>query len=128
LLASAPRDIEELLPALEPRAKELAEVAIEKLRSRGTREANDFRETAERQLARVREELIRYEGEYQQLTLGFDDDEKRQVEANMSAWRKRLEQFTRDLEHEPPRIRDFYEVRATRVEPVGLVYLWPETN
>ena len=32
------------------------------------------------------------------------------------------------LEHEPPRIREFYRVRATRVEPVGLVYLWPETN
>jgi hypothetical protein len=46
----------------------------------------------------------------------------------MSAWRKRLEQFTRDIEREPQRIRDRYEVRATRVEPVGLVYLWPETN
>lgn len=128
LLDSAPRDIEELLPALETRAKELGAAAIEKLRSRGAREAKDFRETIERQLARVREELARYEREYEQLTLGFDDDEKRQLEANMNAWRKRLEQFTRDLEHEPPRIRDFYEVRATRVEPVGLVYLWPETN
>ena len=46
----------------------------------------------------------------------------------VSAWRKRLEQFTHDLEREPQRIRDFYEVRATRIEPVGLVYLWPETN
>jgi superfamily II DNA or RNA helicase len=125
---SASRDIEELLPALEPRAKDLAEAAIDKLRSRGAREAKDFRETIERQLARVREELARYEGEYQQLTLGFDDDEKRQLESNMSAWRKRLAQFTRDLEHEPQKICDFYEVRATRVEPVGLVYLWPETN
>ncbi len=128
LLDSAPRDIEELLPALEPRAKELAQAAIDKLRSRGVREAKDFRDTIERQLARVREELARYEGAYQQLTLDFKEDEKRQLESNMSAWRKRLEQFTRDLEHEPQRIRDFYEVRATRVEPVGLVYLWPETN
>jgi superfamily II DNA or RNA helicase len=128
LLQAAPRDIEELLPALTPRARELAAVAAEKLRSRGEREAKDFRETAERQLTRVREELTRYEGAYQQLTLGFDEDDRRQLEANMSAWRKRLEQFTRDLEHEPPRIREFYEVRATRVEPVGLVYLWPETN
>ena len=31
----------------------------------------------------------------------------------------------------PKRHRDFsdgHEVRAQRVEPVGLVYLWPETN
>ena len=40
----------------------------------------------------------------------------------------RLEQFDRDLEREPQRIREFYEVRAKRIEPVGLVYLWPETN
>lgn len=128
LLDSASRDIEELLPALEPRAKELAETAIDRLRTRGTREAKDFQETVEQQLARVRDELARYEGQYQQLTLDFDEDDKRQLESNMNAWRKRLEQFTRDLEHEPQRIRDFYEVRATRVEPVGLVYLWPETN
>jgi hypothetical protein len=128
LLDAASRDIEELLPALEPRARELAETAIDRLRTRGVREAKDFQETVEQQLARVRDELARYEGQYQQLTLDFNEDDKRQLESNMSAWRKRLEQFTRDLEHEPQRIRDFYEVRATRVEPVGLVYLWPETN
>ena len=46
----------------------------------------------------------------------------------MRSWRIRLEQFDRDLEREPQRIRAFYKVRAKRVEPVGLVYLWPETN
>ena len=46
----------------------------------------------------------------------------------MSAWRIRLKQFDRDLEEEPKRIRKFYKVRAKRVEPVGLVYLWPETG
>ncbi len=40
----------------------------------------------------------------------------------------RLNQFDSDLKTEPDRIKDFYEVRASRVEPVGLVYLWPETN
>ena len=46
----------------------------------------------------------------------------------MRYWRVRLDQFDRDLEQEPGRIRAFYEVQAQRVEPVGLVYLWPETN
>ncbi len=46
----------------------------------------------------------------------------------MRSWADRLGQFERDLEDEPARIADFYEVRARRVEPVGLVYLWPETN
>ena len=62
------------------------------------------------------------------MTLDYDEDEKRQLESNIRWWRTRLEQFDRDLETEPQRIREFYEVKARRVEPVGLVYLWPETN
>ena len=46
----------------------------------------------------------------------------------MRYWRMRHDQFDRDLKQEPGRIRVFYEVQARRVEPVGLVYLWPETN
>lgn len=36
--------------------------------------------------------------------------------------------FDRDFKSEPQRVRAFYDVRVKRVEPVGLVYLWPETN
>lgn len=128
LLASATRDISELLPQLEPRAKELAAIAVERLYQRGEREAADLHETLQRQRDRVRQELIRTESEFQQLTLGFDEDEKRQLDANMRSWRVRLDQFDRELNQEPQRIQDFYEVRAQRIEPVGLVYLWPESN
>ncbi len=103
-------------------------LAIEKLRKRGEREEKDLRETLERQRDRVREELAKHDREFKQLTLDFDDEDKRQLESNMRSWRTRLEQFDRDLDQEPQRIREFYEVRAKRVEPVGLVYLWPETN
>jgi hypothetical protein len=128
LLASAKRDIEELLPKLEPRAMELAAVAAERLRKRGEQEEKDLRETLERQRVRVREELVRHEGSFTQLTLGFDQEEMRQIESDMKSWRTRLQQFERDLEREPARIREFYEVRVHRIEPVGLVYLWPESN
>jgi hypothetical protein len=128
LLAAAPRDIEDLLPQLEPRAEELAVLAIEKLRQRGEREEKDLRETLERQRARVREELEKAGPRFAQLSLEFGEDERRQLESDIRSWRTRLEQFDRDLEHEPRRVRDFYDVRARRVEPVGLVYLWPETN
>ena len=87
LLAAAPRDIEELLPQLEPRAEELAALAIEKLRKRGEREEKDLRETLERQRERVREELAKHEGEFEQLTLDFDEEEKRQLESDMRSWR-----------------------------------------
>jgi len=128
LLDAAKRDIEELLPQLGPRASELAAPAIQKLEQRGAREEKDLRETLERQHERVREELARNESTFVQLTLDFDDEEKRQLESDMRSWRGRLDQFERDLKSGPQRIRMFYEVRAKRVEPVGLVYLWPETN
>ncbi len=128
LLAAAPRDVEELLPQLEPRAEELAEMATRRLRERGKREAQDLDETLRRQRERIVEELDRHEGQFKQIALAFDDEERRQLQSNMRYWRMRLEQFDRDLEQEPGRIRAFYEVQAPRVEPVGLVYLWPETN
>jgi DNA-binding transcriptional regulator YiaG len=129
LLDSAARDINELIPQLEPRAEELARLAVDKLRQRGEREEKDLRETLENQRRRVQEELTKYEGpQIEQLTLGFDEEEKRQLEYDVRSWRTRLDQFERDLANEPQRIRQFYEVRVKRIEPVGIVYLWPETN
>jgi hypothetical protein len=128
LLASAPRDVAELLPQLAARAEEAASEAVERLQLRGEREAFELHETLEAQEARVRDALTVHERDFEQLVLHFADDERRQLETNMRSWRTRLEQFESDLETEPDRIRDFYEVRATRLEPVGLVYLWPESN
>ena len=56
------------------------------------------------------------------------DEERRQLEQNMKSWERRLVEFDEQLEGEPQRLVDFYAVKARRVEPVGLVYLWPDTN
>jgi superfamily II DNA or RNA helicase len=128
LLESAPRDVEELLPQLEASALDLAALAERQLSERGERERRDLSETLERQRKRVQEELSKHREHFKQLTLDFDVDERRQVEANMRSWEQRLEQFDSELETEPDRVAAFYEVRARRVEPVGLVYLWPDTN
>ncbi len=128
LLETAGRDIEDLLPQLEERAAAAAAGAADGLRRRGASEARQLRDTLERQRRRVEAELDRHEVEAGQLTIEFSEDEKRQRQADVAAWRRRLTLFERDLETEPARIREFYEVRAQRVEPVGLVYLWPDTN
>lgn len=128
LLSSAPQDIEELLPQLEPRGEELAAVASERLKARGEREASDLEGVLTRQRDRVESELRRHEKQFDQLTLGFPDEERRQLRLDMRSWSTRLEEFDRALATEPDRIRDFYKVRAKRIEPVGLVYLWPESN
>ena len=128
LLETAAQDITDLLPQLEERAKQVARSAADALRDRGESEAQQLRATLERQRQRVAAELAKHEAAEDQLTLGLTDDEERQRQADVAAWRRRLTQFDSDLETEPPRIRQFYEVRARRVEPVGLVYLWPDTG
>lgn len=65
-----------------------------------------------------------------QLSLDFGDnaEERRQLEANQRYWARRLAMLEEELRTEPERIRAVYEVKATRLEPVGLVYLWPMTG
>ena len=128
LLETASQDITDLLPQLEERADQVARSAADALRDRGESEAQQLRVTLERQRQRVEAELAKHEAGKDQLTLGLNDEEERQRQADVAAWRRRLTQFDRDLETEPSRIREFYEVRARRIEPVGLVYLWPDTG
>ena len=40
-------------------------------------------------------------------------------------WGDRLGRLDRELREEPERLKESYGVRATRLEPVGIVYLWP---
>ena len=128
LLASSEDDVAELRDDLEDRAKEVAKIATERLTRRGESEARSLRLTLERQRNHVQEEVDRGKDELQQLKLGLDRERERALESNMRHWKERLEQFGRDLEEEPERVRQFYEVAAQRIEPVGLVYLWPDTN
>ena len=57
-----------------------------------------------------------------------DIEEQRQLESNKRHWHKRLAAIDHELATEPDRIREVYRVKAQRIEPIGLVYLWPVTN
>ena len=129
-LETAAQDVVDLLQQLQPRADEEAEKAIDKLRKRGELEARQLSEIIDRQRNRVRKELEKFDlqgEEREQLILSIAEvaEEKKQLEANVRSWRRQLEQFDLDIDAEPQRIRDFYEVKARRVEPIGLIYLWP---
>jgi hypothetical protein len=83
-----------------------------------------MREILETQRKHLGETVAKHDrGE--QLVLDFNEEERRQLESNRRYWGKRLLDLDRELRTEPDRIRSLYEVRATRIEPVGLVYLWP---
>jgi hypothetical protein len=95
----------------------------ERLADRGRREGEDLRAVLLQQKARIEAEQAKRHDP--QLDLGFAEDEKRQVASDRRHWEKRLTDLERDLTTEPDRIRCSFEVRATRLEPMGLAYLWP---
>ena len=125
LLASAGQDIAELLPRLEPRGLELADAAKAKLLRRGELESASLRDTLDRQREHVRRELVRHDAMGMQLPIGFTADDLASLEADRRHWRLRVTQFDADIASAPGRYRDFYQVQAQRIEPVGLVYLVP---
>ena len=131
LQACAPRDVQELLAHLTLRGEQYAAEAQKKLRERAEAEAKAMREILVTQQKHIAETAAKYaKGDPRQRLLAFpdSDDERRQLEANKRHWAKRLTMIEEELKTEPDRIRDVYEVKATRVEPVGLVYLWPVTG
>jgi superfamily II DNA or RNA helicase len=119
------RDVAELLPHLERRGRELADAATRKLTERGEQEARAMRAILEQQ----KKNIERTAEKNRDRTAGlFDQAEMAQLDADRRHWDRRLADIDQELQSEPDRIRAVYRVMAQRVEPVGLVYLWPVTG
>ena len=125
LRASAQDDIADLLPYLEARAGDALREAEALLAERAESESGSMVDLLKSQRTRIQEALG--DGTFQ-MPLGFDDNERRQLEADQRAWQRRLEAIEVELETEPARITDSYTIRAHRIDPIGLVYLWPRTG
>ncbi|ODG99941.1 helicase [Nostoc sp. KVJ20] len=122
LKKSAAQDVAELIPHLERRATALAESAEKKLANRGTKEAVEMKKILEEQQTRIIK--CQEESKAVQLSLPFIE-EQRQLDADRRHWEKRLQAIATELISEPARIEAAYKVKAVRVEPVGVIYLWP---
>jgi ERCC4-related helicase len=125
LSAHSARDVAELTPHLERRAATLVERARRELANRGDSEAREMAGILEGQRRRIKARQDEVEREARQGKLAFSPDEERQLAADRRSWADRLRAIADELEAEPDRIRKSYVVKATRVEAVGIVYLWP---
>jgi SNF2 family DNA or RNA helicase len=122
LKVHAPQDVAELLPYLKKRADSATAKAADLLAKRGEKEAKELRTIIEDQ----RKRIMKLQGEDSaQMTLGFDERELRQREAERKAWNKRLSDIESEVDAEPAKIIQNYKVQTSRVEPIGVVYLWP---
>ena len=73
-------------------------------------------------------EFWKAEADSLRLQVSIEEVKCAELEANQRHWTKRLAAIDRELETEPNRIRELYQVKAQRIEPIGLVYLWPITG
>jgi hypothetical protein len=128
LLKSAPEDFATLWTHIEAEADAEEHDARGKLAERGRKEAAALRRILERQKQAIEKSLA---GTQMTLELGdgeLEESERRQVEADRKHMRERLVKLEKEMETEPGQIEQGYEVVARRLEPIGLVYLWPHTR
>ncbi len=147
LLASASRDVGELQVHLKARASSLESTLRTELTAAGETEATKTLRLLEGLRKRIEDELgkrsrdeERARGRAEELrrkagptlfdTAGdgtpLEDERVRREKAyERKAMEKRLVEIDREISEEPGRIRRRYEVRTARLEPVGIVYLWP---
>ncbi len=128
LEATAPGDFAKLWKHLEAESEERAHEASRKLSARAESEASALRKILEDQRAAIEDELRN-----QQLELEFGQSEADQ--AQLAQWqqdrqfmKQRLAAIDQEVVTEPGQLSDGYRVALTRLTPVGLIYLWPQSR
>ena len=151
LQAQTPHDVAALKPALDQAAEQAQAVAAALLKQRGDAEAAALKEVLRAQRSRINatvkqrnrdlakldrqaaaaEPTALIPGLEEQLDVPALDlqklttQERKQLAADQKHWQRRLETIEAELSSEPKRIQDSYRVITHRLEPAGLVYLWP---
>lgn len=130
LMLSSTKDIHDLLPDLEDRAKETIQEASDLLRKRAAHESSEMVRILEEQREKIKQNIKGFDDS--QGAFAFLGDlagsEKRQAQDNRRYWEKRLISLEKELVAEPKRILKGYEITAQRIEPIGIVYLWPRSG
>jgi hypothetical protein len=127
LMQSAAKDEDALWDTLKTKTRKRVIWAEEKLRQRGKTEAEEMQRILLAQKQLIGKTLV----DRKQLTFDWTKDEaeqKLQHDADTRHMEKRAVEIENELEKEPVRIREQYEVKHHRLERVGLVYLWPATS
>jgi predicted phage gp36 major capsid-like protein len=122
LREAAPQDVSQLWPHLQERSRKIEENARAALQRRGNEEADAMLRILETQRKQIE---TKQRADTQLVFEGMSEEDRRQREAEHRFQTERLNRLPEELAKEPDRIRAIYQVQATRVEPVGLVYLWP---
>lgn len=124
ILPEVPALFGALWPHLEAEADAHGAEAKKGLAERARREADDLRVLLERRQIVLEKTESRLR--QQELFAVQDRLQKRQVELDLQHLDGRRRSLAEELETEPEAIAALYDVRMTRLTPVGLVVSWPE--
>ncbi|MEH3039993.1 MAG: DISARM system SNF2-like helicase DrmD [Sphingomonas paucimobilis] len=122
--AQAARNVADLRPTLTERADARAARVAQDLTRRAAAEAQGLETLLKQRIARILRERGTNTG---QLDLLLDPTEARQRAADRRSWDRAATRLDDELVREPERLRAAARIHATRLEPIGLVYLWPAT-
>ncbi|HEY6341964.1 MAG TPA: DISARM system SNF2-like helicase DrmD [Bryobacteraceae bacterium] len=122
LRESAPADVTQLSVHLQERAGKIEQAARAALERRGNEEAEAMLRILEAQRKQIE---AKQKADLQLVFESMEEEVRRQREAERRFQNERLERLPEERATEPERIRAIYNVQASRVEPVGLIYLWP---
>jgi superfamily II DNA or RNA helicase len=120
--ATVADDVATLRPVLHQRAVTQADRAATELARRAEAEATGLERLLRDRIDRIRRERGTDD---RQFALLLDEAEARQRAADRRSWDRTATRLDDELEREPERLRAANRVRATRIEPIGIVYLWP---
>jgi hypothetical protein len=127
LLSVVPSVFASLWRHIRDEADALAHDAERRLVHRGAEESEALRNILNAQRAAIVAEIERRVGATQ-LLIQFDKREADQFKKEKEHMDNRLVSIQLEIEREPQQIEALYKVTLRRLEPVGLVFLWPETR
>lgn len=126
VLQRAASDFATLWSLVRDEADAQAHDAQTKLGQRGHDEAVQLTEILEGQRRAIERALADPSREQLLLPGMLPEPERRQLDEERKAMRERLRTIPKEIEREPAELEAMYRVQLRRLEPVGLVYLWPE--
>jgi hypothetical protein len=127
LQAVTPKVFTRLWAHIRDEADALAHEAERKLSQRGAEESEALKHILAAQRTAIVAEIERRLGN-DQLLLQFDKKELEQFKKEKAHLDGRLVSIENEIATEPAQINALYNVALRRLEPVGLVFLWPETR
>ena len=128
VVEAAPTLFSQLWEHVEAEADARAQEALLDLERRGLEEADQLEEILTRQRHAIEKQL---QLKAPQLTFDFETlskGEQKQVEADKKHMEHRLLSIDREIREEPADLKSLYQVSLRRLQPVGLVVLWPKAR